>query len=557
MFRLRSFPLWALILLTFPILAEDSENTQEDTLTWQLMLAGGSLNTCSSMSPGNCTDTNWIDESMRQGVQVELSKTNIERILASSIWTASTSNGRTEIRRDVERMLNQLQGRFGDQAIALSELTRILRNTYPNLWRNLYDREWYLIRDTLQQAESQTRQEQVRLDLSKEPAGAGLFYRFVEQANRLTDNEKPAILVVTASGRDSFDAVDFYVNAFKNAGAEVRWLPIDAGFTHALAAGECGAIDKYRESTQISFDRAAKYPHLADIQQHYCEHPEQLADAINSAQGLFINGGDQTLTRAAFHFPDGSATPWLTALQHRVQEGEMIAGGTSAGTAIMPSAPMISNGSSESALRDGAHAGAPPATDCERAQDCPASLHADSLTYHPEGGIQLFPFGLLDTHFSERGRQARLLKLAAATNTPLAVGVDETTALLVNVQTGEFEVAGAHGVFFIEQPIQGEQSVASYFHYLRHGSRGTLTAQGLVAVDFAAQAAGDQGSSGEGVFLRDRTITAALQQCRRNPLLTLTRDGISVLLRASEDTQLAHVGNGCEVVNGGMAFSWD
>lgn len=42
-----------------------------------------------------------------------------------------------------------------------------------------------------------------------------------------------------------------------------------------------------------------------------------------------------------------------------------------------------------------------------------------------------FNYGLLDTHFSERGRQGRIVRLADHTQVPFAFGVDENTALLV------------------------------------------------------------------------------------------------------------------------------
>ena len=54
----------------------------------------------------------------------------------------------------------------------------------------------------------------------------------------------------------------------------------------------------------------------------------------------------------------------------------------------------------------------------------------DDLTYVPEGGFGFFPYGLLDSHFSRRGRQGRAIRLAADTGMDFVFGCDENTALV-------------------------------------------------------------------------------------------------------------------------------
>jgi hypothetical protein len=76
------------------------------------------------------------------------------------------------------------------------------------------------------------------------------------------------------------------------------------------------------------------------------------------------------------------------------------------------------------------------------------------LTYQPQGGLGLFQFGILDTHFSERGREGRLLALVAQTGAHFGFGVDEATALLVKLEQASqarFRVAGREGVYVAQR----------------------------------------------------------------------------------------------------------
>jgi cyanophycinase len=93
----------------------------------------------------------------------------------------------------------------------------------------------------------------------------------------------------------------------------------------------------------------------------------------------------------------------------------------------------------------------------------------DDLSYDMQGGFGFFNHGLLDTHFSERGRQGRIVRLADHTNVPFAFGVDEDTALLVqnNPSLGqvEMEVIGSNGVFVFDLRNKVRGSGSSYALY--------------------------------------------------------------------------------------------
>ena len=63
--------------------------------------------------------------------------------------------------------------------------------------------------------------------------------------------------------------------------------------------------------------------------------------------------------------------------------------------------------------------------------------YPNNLSYDPDGGIKIFNDYVLDSHFSEMGREARLIKLLQETRdmpitgTTKGIGVDENTALAI------------------------------------------------------------------------------------------------------------------------------
>ena len=75
-----------------------------------------------------------------------------------------------------------------------------------------------------------------------------------------------------------------------------------------------------------------------------------------------------------------------------------------------------------------------------------------SATNNPNGGLGHFPYGILDTHFSQRGRQGRVLRLAWDTNTQYAFGVDQNTALVVtdNGSGATMTVMGEGGAYIFD-----------------------------------------------------------------------------------------------------------
>lgn len=159
---------------------------------------------------------------------------------------------------------------------------------------------------------------------------------------------------------------------------------------------------------------------------------------IEAAAGVWFTGGDQARVTAALLTPDGRATPMLSALRARLIAGAAI-GGTSAGAAIM-SPTMIARGDSLAGLtrpllgRD--------ASEAER--------ESGALMLAP--GLGFFQSGLVDQHFGQRARLGRLTRALAelAPAQRVGFGVDEDTALVVDLNQNAAFVAGVGGVTVLD-----------------------------------------------------------------------------------------------------------
>ncbi len=456
---------------------------------YSMVLVGGGLHTCSSQSRSACTDNPQFAANAKSTELYALNLTSIRDISQSAVWTKS----RDAERQQTQAILSQLLLDFGTKAMTEDELRQRLRLAKvelagqsisgETLYQQLSELELNLMFDLLQQPQllgkqflanqqsekPQRQPEQASLAQTKDPFSVEIYQKITELAGKVRQKPgKPVVLVVTASSRDPLSAVDFYQSAFAETGAEARWLPLNAAYQAAqqqktAGTASCDQLAQYLADIHGSYNRAAVYPDLFAKLQAFCQQGPAAAIAqIEQADAIFFNGGDQSLTLQALRLPDGSASPELKAITARLQAGKLIVAGTSAGTAVQAGAtagqkplPMISNGSSTQALQSGAVAAEAPLAGCEKNHSCPAELAEDQLTYRAQGGLGLFPFGVTDTHFSERGREARLVRLLSDTQTRYGFGVDEATALLVGVNptapnNARFAVLGASGVFIAD-----------------------------------------------------------------------------------------------------------
>jgi len=253
--------------------------------------------------------------------------------------------------------------------------------------------------------------------------------------------------VISASSGDGFDSYLFHAQLFKQAGAAaVPWIPINLAYRHALDAGDCGGLVTALEQDYQLYDVARRYPELYVQLQAACADPASVLAQLADLDGLFFTGGDQARHKASLVGKDGD-TAELAALRARHEQGALVIAGSSAGTAVQTpgsARPMVTGGESYNALVWGADT-----STCTM----PNPLCGDDLVYDAGGGLGLFTAGLVDTHFSERGRQARVVRLGLDTGEQRVFGVDENTALIAVSPvdaTPSLEVLGEHGVFVFD-----------------------------------------------------------------------------------------------------------
>lgn len=264
---------------------------------------------------------------------------------------------------------------------------------------------------------------------------AEILSRVVTLAGKRRNSDSPRIAILTTASEPAAaagDAMDpeaendendgqYYVDLFARFGAVGVPIPIGVRLT-----------PPYPGATYVR-DQA--------------ENPD-VAALIESADGVFLGGGDQThyvlsLFRAETlgeqPFGPRRDTIALRAIRAVLDRGGVVAG-TSAGLAVQQGVDMVSGGADiHHAWTHGASAG------YDRSID-----GIDAMTFVPAGGLGLFPEALLDSHFSEWGRPVRAIRLATETGHRCLVGVDEHTALVYSRASRRAEVIGKRGVSLLD-----------------------------------------------------------------------------------------------------------
>ncbi len=416
----------------------------------RLLLAGGALPVCSNIAPQACV-AGRVPGPLPLAAQYRLDAAGIERVVAG--WWHPH---RTHAHKRIVAALRRWLARAGVIDFSVDALPAALGRgaRAAGAWTDLAEFERARVLDALERAPVT---ERVAFAESTTDSGAAIFREFVAMARQVSGRQQPRVLVSTASSRDPHAAIDFYLALFTQAGAQVRWLPLD----HALRAAQsdpaqaCGRLDRLRGERWGAQDRARLHPARAAELEAACRDSGRLREALDWADAVFLNGGDQSFTRAAWFAADG-ATPSaeLLQLRQRIAAGTLVLGGTSAGTAVQSASPgvMLVSGP---ALPTGAAqplSQLPPDPDCRAAAAC-ENVDPDALLLHPGGGLGSFPLGVLDTHFSERGREYRLARLLLDSGVALGVGIDENTALRLDRVDGEWRarVIGRAGVTLLRR----------------------------------------------------------------------------------------------------------
>jgi cyanophycinase len=168
---------------------------------------------------------------------------------------------------------------------------------------------------------------------------------------------------------------------------------------------------------QIFTEMGAKLIHILDIRDRAQGEDPQFQAIIEDCTGVFMTGGDQL--RLCGLLAD---TPLMERIRQRTKKGEISLAGTSAGAAVMGH-HMIAGGSSG---------------------EWPNRALVDMAM-----GLGIFPEIIVDQHFHNRNRMARLLSAFAGHTERLAMGIDEDTCAIFE-QDGLIQVIGQGTVTVID-----------------------------------------------------------------------------------------------------------
>lgn len=474
----------------------------------ELILAGGALRTCSSLSARECVDPALVTgASHRQPSRYVFDTVGVNAAVDSRLWTNSMN-----LRTPLARVLADAQTRHGDavmDAAAAAQTLATRCSEGANVvacpaddarapWSRLDDDMQAAVLAAIEQPQlgvkGARRREVADIDGSRSPHGTAIWRAFVAAARKRAGSEIPRIAVVTAPAFDPFDPVDFYLDALRDAGAQPQWWPVDAALAAAMfEQHDCAAISAARLSLLRLPGRERVYPDLVAQQVAACGDPDALARVPDEVHGIFFAGGDQWKLRRAFFDADDRPNPWLLALRRAAFAGRVVIGGTSAGSAAQSGGPMLSNGTPLHALRHAGVAIVPPAPGCTRSGDCSGALDEDAMTYWRAGGLGLASEMIVDTHFSERAREVRLVRLLADTGSRWGLGADEASALHLRWRRSgaiQVEALGAAGGWVLHAvPSCTGATLRAQAHYLAAGAITTLRETGVEVVVDAGNAA--------------------------------------------------------------------
>lgn len=523
---------------------------------YNLLLSGGNLRICSTMQSDNCDDTRWINrDSMRVERYVNLSERNLKLLLNDDLWPTH----RRSMRDQVAEALALIKQRVNQEVMSeYTFMTEFSRRATAYVFDNLSDQELRRIVDHVEMPTPTDRQEVVDINMNIDLASRALVRGLVLQARRLVaEGQRPRVLVVTAAAHDSLGAADFYTRLLQSAGADASWLPIDAAVAAAQRTQRCDDLAALRVREQTTWQRDKVHPARHTEQLAYCHDLTAGAELLRDSHGVFFADGSAHLLRQAMLTPLGQPKALTEAIYRRLQNQSLVVAAVGGASAALTARAMISGGSSAMALQQGARAADPAGGACDLDDSCPLGLNQHSLSYHPLGGLGWFSPAIVDSEFTENGRHGRLLRLAATTSTPLAIGIDEKTGLLLNTQSGAFEIIGRGGVFFAVSAVQNDKAVASSFHYLMAGSSGRFSDGDIADVTLA--------SSGRVVteapttrFLSDRGLADSLRLlCNERDSVTALDEQFRLTLVGDDTTTRQIAGGECQVLNARMGIAWE
>ncbi len=225
--------------------------------------------------------------------------------------------------------------------------------------------------------------------------------------------------MVIGGAEDKVNECDILTAFFESAGGKMSTIGI-----LPCASQEPSVVgDRYY---QIFRRMGATQVHILDIRNRNECDTDRWLQLLANCTGIFVTGGDQLRLCDLI-----GGSQFIASIQQRIKLGELVLAGTSAGAAIIGE-KMISGGSSG---------------------ESPNKLLVD-LT----DGLGLFPELLVDQHFHNRNRMARLMSAIAAYPDKLGIGIDEDTCAAFKGDD-TFEVLG-NGTITVIDP--GRLSYTNY-----------------------------------------------------------------------------------------------
>lgn len=223
-------------------------------------------------------------------------------------------------------------------------------------------------------------------------------------------NSPQTTILVIGGAEDKVHGREILQTFFNRAGGrDARIAIVPSASREPAAIG-----NRYRD---IFEDMGAKAVQILDIRERYQGEDPIWQDYLEGCTGVFLTGGDQL--RLCSLLAD---TPLMEKILLHVQQGEIVLAGTSAGAAVMGHHMIAGGGSGESPNR---------------------SL-VDLTT-----GLGIVPQAIVDQHFHNRNRMARLISAIAAHPDRIGIGVDEDTCALFEGE-GYIQVLGKGTVTIID-----------------------------------------------------------------------------------------------------------
>jgi cyanophycinase len=262
------------------------------------------------------------------------------------------------------------------------------------------------------------------------------------------NTHSPAILVV-GGAEDKVHGQEILHTFFQRSGGSNSIIAIVPS-----ASREPTVIgDRYH---QIFEAMGAKELHLLDVRDREQGNDPELHTIVEACTGVFLTGGDQL--RLCGLLAD---TPLMNRIIQRVHQREITIAGTSAGAAVMGHHMIAGGGSGESPNR---------------------SLVDMAM------GLGIIPEVLVDQHFHNRNRLARLLSAISYHPDLLGIGIDEDTcAMFAHDDTlqvlgkGAVTIINAEDISFNNQEyVRGNDPLSLHnlhLHVLCHGDRYHLVKQ--------------------------------------------------------------------------------